>query len=283
MKFTGKAEEIALQLVNLFKNGSPETALTNLFLQGGGRHCDGYSWNNRLLVLLFGYTDAMGFKQWLAKGRIVKKGEKAMYILAPLSCTGKRKNSQGVEEKYTFIRGFRGVPVFGYEQTEGDPITFESKDKEHLDTLPLLNVAQAWGITVGSYNAKNNCAAGWYEPTSLTIMLGVKNLSTWLHELIHAAEFRYGALNNKKYKDDTASAEIVAEFGATVLAHCLGLHDSADNGGCYTYVESYCRKLDVSPAEACYSLINRTCIAINHILDTNKELQNDVTPDLVTT
>ena len=99
---------------------------------------------------MMGYTDVMGFRQWEAKGRKVKKGEKAFYILAPLSCTGKRKNKQGVEEKYTFIRGFRGVPVFGYEQTDGEPLSFESKDKEHLDNLPLLEVAKAWGITVDS-------------------------------------------------------------------------------------------------------------------------------------
>ena len=67
MKFTGKAEEIGQKLVDLFKNGSPGKAVANLFLQGSGKHCDGYSWNNRLLVAMMGYTDTMGFKQWKAR------------------------------------------------------------------------------------------------------------------------------------------------------------------------------------------------------------------------
>jgi len=272
MKFTGKSEEIAQKLVALFKSGSPGEAVANLFLQGSGKHCDGYSWNNRLLVALSGYTDAMGFKQWKAKGRTVKKGEKALYILAPLACKGKRKDSQGVEKEYQFIRGFRGVPVFGYEQTEGDELTFESQDNEHLSTLPLLNVAKEWGIKVGSYNGQGKSAAGWFEPTSLSIMLGVKNISTWLHELVHAAEFRFGTLNNAEYKADKASAEIVAEFGATILAHALGLEEHADEGGCWSYVQHYIGGSDMSVEEACYKLINRTCQAVNHILEENDRL-----------
>lgn len=266
MKFTGAAENIANQLVELFRNGNPGEAMANVFLKTADRHCSKWSWNNQLLTILSGYSDAMGFRQWQEFGRTVKKGEKAFYILAPLSCKGERE-VRGVKESYTFIRGFRGLAVFGYEQTEGEPIEYNKC--EHLNTLPLLEVAKSWGIEVGAYNGLGSVAAGYYSPSNLKIMLGVENLTTWFHELVHAAEFRNGALTNENYAANKADAEIVAEFGATILAHCLGLGDKADNGGCFKYVSSYSKGVDT--AEKCYKLIDRTCKAVNEILNDSEE------------
>jgi len=281
MKFTGKSEEIAQKLVDLFKNGSPASTLANVFLQGSGKHCDGYSWTNRLLVVMAGYTDSMGYKQWQTKGRTVKKGEKALQILAPLACKGKKKDKQGNEQGYTFIRGFRSVNVFGFEQTEGKDISFESKDNEHLSSLPLLDVAETWGIDVGSYNGKSAHAAGYFEPTALVIRLGVKNLSTWLHELVHASDFRLGNLSMEGYtkdKESKAESEIVAEFGGCILAHALGLEEKADDGGCWEYIQRYIGGSNTPVAEAAYKLINRTCKAVDHILESQA-----VSPDSQTT
>jgi|TARA_R110000824_G_scaffold350206_2_gene537138 antirestriction protein ArdC len=272
MKFTGKATEIAEKLIDLFKNGDPGQAISNMFLKGSGLHCDKYSWNNRLLVFMAGYSDAMGFKQWKAKGRTVKKGEKALYILAPLSCTGE-KTVKGVKEKYQFIRGFRGVPTFGYEQTEGEELSFNSQDNEHLSGLPLLEVAQSWGISVGSYAGKENGAAGYFTPDSMAIMLGVKNISTWLHELVHAAESKLGFLTTENYKEQKLECEIVAELGGCVLAHTLGLHTEADNGGCWNYIKSWSKQYNKDAGEAAYKLINRTCQAVDYILKANEEIK----------
>jgi len=267
MKFTGKAEEIAESLVNLFKNGDPGQAMSNMFLKGSGTHCDGYSWNNKMLVYLHGYSDAMGFNGWKSKERTVKKGEKAFYILAPLACSGKKKVN-GVDTKYTFIRGFRGIPIFGFEQTEGEPIASYEQDKEHLECLPLLEVAELWGIEVGSYRGQDHGPSGYFvpNPENLKIMLGVKNVSTWLHELVHASEQNLGVLTSTNYKEQKVESEIVAELGATVLAHAIGLHDQADNGGCWEYISHYAKQKNVEPAEAAYKLINRTCQAVNNIL-----------------
>lgn len=280
MKFTEKAEEIAYKLVDLFKNGDPGRAMANIFIQKGGRHCDSWSFNNRLITALYGYSDAMGFKQWLAKGRTVKKGEKAFYILAPLACKGK-KNVNGVETEYTFLRGFRGLAVFGYEQTEGEPIEFE--DSEHINSLPLLEVAKSWGISVGTYKGKANIAHGYFSPNDMRLMLGVKNISTWLHELVHAAEKKLGRLTAENYRAQKLEAEIVAEMGATVLAYCLGLDDVADKGGCWEYIKSWCDVYKKEPGEAAYRLIDRTCEAVSYILEANEALNEDVSAEVATT
>jgi len=268
MKFTGKAKEIAENLVELFRNGNPGKAMSDIFVKKG-RHTDRWSFNNRLIAAMMGYTDSMGFQQWLAKGRTVKKGEKAFYILAPLTCKGK-KEINGQETEYSFVRGFRGVPVFGYEQTEGEEIEFE--DIKLLESLPLLEVAKSWDIKIGTYAGLNNSARGWFSANSNQIMLGVENISTWLHELVHAAEYRNGALIKGDPNKNRLEAEIVAELGSSILAHCIGLHDKADNGGCWEYICGWCKHYNKEPGEAAFKLVDRTCKAVNLILETYNEL-----------
>jgi antirestriction protein ArdC len=268
MKFTGKAEDIAIKLVDLFKNGDPGKAMSNVFVKCGTRHIDNWSFNNQLIAIMSGYTDAMGFNQWISKDRKVKKGERAMYILAPLTCKAKKKEN-GIEKEYTFIRGFRGLPVFGYEQTEGKPIEYQ--DNALIDSLPLLEVAKAWGIQVGTYKGRDKAPQGYFSPDNMKIMLGVENLSTWLHELIHDSEKMLG-VDFSDYAKNRADYEIVAELGSTVLAHCLGLHEKADNGGCWDYIQSWAKKHGKEPSEACFKLIDRTCKAVNNILTSQTEL-----------
>lgn len=275
MKFTGNAEDIANSLVDLFRNGSPGKAMAQLFVKVGGRHISQWSFNNQLVCIMLGYKDAMGFKQWLAKNRVVKKGEKAFYILAPLTCKGTRKVN-GIESDYTFVRGFRGIPVFGYEQTEGDEIKWE--DDELINSLPLLEVAKHWEIDVSTFQGNNSSYLGYFAHTSNEIALGTKNLSTWLHELVHASEFNLGTLTSNEYSKNKAQAEIVAEMGATVLAHALGMSEQADNGGCWDYICSWAKNSNCEPAEAAYRLIDRTCKAVNHILTTyDNELSKQLT------
>ena len=60
------------------------------------------------------------------------------------------------------------------------------------------------------------------------IALGVENLSTWCHELVHAADDRNGKLRGKKVRKET-----VAELGGAVLLSILGYENKTDLGGCW--------------------------------------------------
>lgn len=86
-----------------------------------------YSARNRLLI----YTQCptarrvAGFNKWKEFGRNVKKGEKAIRILAPLV---RRVEGEGEGDTETLTFGFRTVSVFDVSQTEGEP-------------LPSLNLA----------------------------------------------------------------------------------------------------------------------------------------------
>ena len=82
---------------------------------------DGWSVFNRLIMRLFGNTDdARTYLQWKAVGRHVTKGAKAFYIFAPIIRKEvDEKNGKETKE----LRGFRPLPVFALEDTEGEAVT----------------------------------------------------------------------------------------------------------------------------------------------------------------
>jgi antirestriction protein ArdC len=268
-KHNDKAKVAAEKIVETFRN--PENlpkALAHMALNVGS-HSAGYSWSNQMLVWIEGYTDAAGYKQWVEYGRRVRKGERAFYILAPIvvKYTEKSINAETgeeVEEKRTYIKGWRGVPVFGLEQTE---VEDEEKWKkrqgeaaEHVENLPWLEVARKWGLTVKGAHLPG--AAGFFSHRDNVIGLGVKNLSTWAHELVHAAEEQLGNLTHGLGQDP--SNEIVAELGGAVLLTIAGMEHEADLGGCWDYVKSYG---EGDPIKKAMGLLKRLSEAVGFILE----------------
>ena len=104
----------------------------------------------------------------------------------------------------------------------------------------------------------------------MAIALGVENLSTWSHELIHAADDRLGTLT--KRPGQQLDNEVVAEFGGAVLLECLGFSVESDRGGAFEYIEAYAEKHKKSAIGVCTDLIERTCACVVHILETAEEL-----------
>jgi hypothetical protein len=79
-----------------------------------------YSFGNCLLIAQQApqATQVAGFKAWQQLGRQVRKGERAIRIMAPMLV--KRENPEtGEDERATF---FRAVPVFDVSQTDGEPL-----------------------------------------------------------------------------------------------------------------------------------------------------------------
>lgn len=259
MYYSSSAQNAVNSIVHAFQHpaGLPQ-ALAYMHLQGTHSPCAKWSFANRLLVALAGHTDARGFRQWQTVGRTVKKGSKASYILSPMLVRKVEKDNQGNERQVSYPKGFTTTPVFGYAQTEGEPL--DTPDAAFLDALPLREVAEKWGLQVSSYDATNHHAAGFYAPSRQEIALGVANLSTWTHELIHAAEDRLGTLRSTT----PADAEIVAELGGATLLQMLGEEQQADLGGAYGYVQMQCKGDDV--IKRCTDLLTRICRAIELIL-----------------
>lgn len=279
MKFAGKAEEIAIKLIELFRSGNVPQALAQVFVKGE-RHCSKWSFCNQLLVALANEKDARTYNQWADAGFHVKKGQKSyIVILAPLQSRREVANNDGTKETRSFTYGFRGLPVFGASQVEGpDGETFEFNGEQFIRALPLIEVAESWGIKVGAYNGHSRGPLGYYSPDANIIELGVENPSTFAHELVHAAEDRLRMLDMEKYRNDKkekVAAEIVAELGGAVLLCCLGLEHHADLGGCWEYVQNYAKHTGKDAAEVCHDLINRIGNAVKYILQEKEELSQE--------
>ncbi len=55
-----------------------------------------WSFTNRTLMFLSGTGDARGFRQWKKAGRYVRKGTKAIFILAPTFSTVENEDEDNV-------------------------------------------------------------------------------------------------------------------------------------------------------------------------------------------
>ena len=83
-----------------------------------------YSWQNRLLLLtqLPGVTQVAGFHEWGKLGRTVIKGQKALWVQAPVSVKVKDSKAPPLadDEEHRIV-AFKPVPVFDISQTEAVP------------------------------------------------------------------------------------------------------------------------------------------------------------------
>ena len=102
----------------------------SLSRDGSSNGC--WSANNRLIALLQLHERAKGrpelledvhmmsFRQWDKEhGRRVKKGERAIWILAPRTRRVEEEAADGSRASRTIVTGFTTVPVFNITQTEG--------------------------------------------------------------------------------------------------------------------------------------------------------------------
>jgi len=184
----------------------------------------------------------------------------------------------GEAEEHTFIRGFSSAPVFGFSQTDGDPLPPpDPAVTAWLESLPVRDVAESWRLSVDAYNGRNGAALGQYRHGT-GIALGVENLSTWAHELVHAADDRLGLL---KERGQHWRSETVAELGGAILLEALGYEVESDRGGCWEYVNAYATDAGIEPITACQRALKRTCDAVALILDTAEELSGEGVCDVV--
>ena len=263
MRYYGKAEDAARRILQAFQDGDIPEKMAWVFLSQGDIPCRKWSIANQMMVALMGYSDARGFRQWQDVGRYVKKGETGFPILVPLTKKVKDTDNKGKETESVHLYGFKSAIVFGLEQTDGKPMEYVDRNRQFLESLPLIDVAQKWGIKVQvdpSILARG--AAGTYSGKSITLAVG--NLLTWVHELIHAADERkQGKLKSGQHWDQ----EIVAELGGAVLLECLGFSQESNRGRVWEYASAYARKADLELVEACQKLLKRICEAVELVLE----------------
>ncbi len=276
---TQRVENATRSIVDRFQRGDLPAALAPIFIhRTDDIPCRRWSWSNQILTAIAGYDDARTYRDWQIVGRQVRKAERGFYILEPITRTRTEIDREtGEEKKRTWCAGFKPGARFGYEQTEGEELPDRVDEQRFLDTLPLAEVARSWGLRLQTYDGKSERTgtAGWFAHTSeigKAIGLGVENLSTWAHELVHAADLKCGTMTTKTPGRQELSNEVVAELGGAVLLLLIGKPTDADLGGCFDYVKHYCEREDKDVGRTCLKLLERIGRAVSLILDTADEL-----------
>ncbi len=230
MPSADKVKEATQKLIQLFASDSlpPAIAMTTIRAKAGQEiPSDSWSLGNRLLMFLAGTEDARGIKQWNKVGRKIKKGAKAFYILAPRMV--KIKDEETDEERQV-LAGFLSVPVFRYEDTEGEELVYPDYSPPTLP--PLFEVAERYGIKV-KYRAFSNRFYGAYTPSRKDIILCSHDEAVFFHELAHAI---HNTIKPLKPGQDPYQ-EIVAETVAATLCVMYGFDGYLYNAK--KYIEIY--------------------------------------------
>ncbi len=185
-----------------------------------------YSFGNVLLIAAQSHeaTRVAGFNAWQKLNRFVRKGEKAIWILAPMVY----RNADAEDgEDDRVIRGFKFVPVFDVAQTDGEelPTVCNRLDGDdpsgHYATL--LTVASSIGFTVNDHefdgSTNGDCSHSEHRIRVESRNTPAQRVKTLAHEIAHA-------LLHEKF-DSRALAELEAESTAYVVCQALGI-DSSD-------------------------------------------------------
>jgi len=175
-------------------------------------------------------TRVAGFHAWLKLGYAVRKGEKAIVILAP-RLVKETDPATGAETDHKKCIGFFSVPVFDVSQTEpkegaeplpltppSDPITGDS----HAHLVPrLIEFAKSLGYTFEFRDLSDRHEDGWCNFTSQHIVVDNSKpanaqIRTSVHELSHALGVSYREFGR-------AQAEVIVDSATYCVLDTLGL------------------------------------------------------------
>jgi antirestriction protein ArdC len=183
-----------------------------------------YSFGNTLLIL--SQTDGQatrvaGYHAWRKLGRNVRKGEQAIWILAPMT---RRVETDDAEEPGRVLSGFKAAAVFDIEQTDGEPlpeIATRLQGDDPLGSYDLLReAADSLGYTVKAEQLPGEIN-GDCNVNTRTIRVECRNdgrqqVKTLAHELGHA-------VLHDGFDGTREVAELEAESVAFIVCATLGI------------------------------------------------------------
>ncbi len=192
-----------------------------------------YSSNNALLILsqFPNATQVAGFHAWRGLGRNVRKGEKAIWILAPMTRKVRDDDALATAESNKVLFGFKAAAVFDISQTHGEElpelcirIVGDDPNDAYSD---LVHVADSLGYEVedaefdGGLNGICDFELGCIRvEANLSPAQRVKTLS---HEVAHA--ILHEGFTSREL------AELEAESVAFCVCSALGIDSSVYSFG----------------------------------------------------
>lgn len=196
-----------------------------------------YSFYNTMLIYCQRPTASLvaGFRTWAKQNRHVKKGEKAIWILAPVpkKYTKTVVNEQGEEEeKEIKWTAFKPVPVFDMAQTDGEALPDGEKFCKLLDSDVaeyeklrdrLISVSPVEVCFEDIMDGSN----GYFDGKHIAVKKGMseaQTVKTLIHEIAHS--LLHGE-DGEARGDSRGEKEVQAESVAFVVSSALGV-DASD-------------------------------------------------------
>ena len=172
-------------------------------------------------------TYVAGFRAFLALNRCVRKGEKAIKILAPVAVKQRDEDGEQTGEKRIF---FRTVPVFDVSQTDPlpgtEPVPLSPpaqpiEGDSHTDLIaPLQELARELGYRVEIRDLPEHGPGGWcdHKHKQIVIATGPANrqVRTLVHELAHALGVGYEQYGREQ-------AEVLVDCVTYIVCSSVGL------------------------------------------------------------
>jgi len=197
-----------------------------------------YSYNNVLLIAQQcpEASCIAGYNAWKALGRNVRKGERAIRILAPVTRpVDKTTPTEADAERGRYVVGFRAAPVFDIAQTDGDDlptIAMPRLDGEHgADVYAALygfGVAQGLDVTTHDpYTQGDDTRSrydGYYSRREQRIFVKPDAQAQMTRVLIHELAHHLDPLLKQTPRNER---ETVAEAAAFMVAAHFDLDTSA--------------------------------------------------------
>lgn len=209
-----------------------------------------YSFNNTILIYCQRptATAVKGFNEWKKDGRFVKKGEKAIKILAPLIRKKKdeKKDGEKKEEAKQELYGFRYVNVFDSSQTFGKALpsspvemlkdggqTEETLLQEWIEKIDIPVRFENTGEANGYFHLKENFIAIHQGRNPK------QQLKTLVHEYCHYLLHAKGA----PFEQETSR---IREAQAEAVAYVVMNHFGYDTGKySFGYIAGWSQDLDI--------------------------------------
>ena len=182
-----------------------------------------YSFRNQMLIHLAKPTAkrVAGFATWKKLGRFVKKGQKAIKIVAPF--TGVRENEEGEQEPFTY---FVPVNVFDVSQTDGEELAQIEVDLTGEDQVGLLekliDFCQARDIKLDFQELGVNGLYGYATGGAIKIASN-GSVNTRVNTLVHEITHELLHFSDEGKKLSKAQQEIQAEGTAYVVCRHFGM------------------------------------------------------------
>lgn len=193
------------------------------------------SLNNQLLVALAcpDATFVAGFRAWLSLGYCVRKGEKAIRIVAPMPIKSRETDTADSDEQTRLL--FKGVSVFDRSQVapiEGaDPAPLEPPRERltgdsHVHLLvPLQTFTESLGFSV-AFESIPGAIGGWCDHKARRIIVDADQpanaqLRILTHETIHALGVDYQHYTRSQ-------AEVIVDTTTLIVLGAVGLDTSGE-------------------------------------------------------